>query len=356
MFLRCTCESDVAKQEDLDGDGDVAMLFDDSESDTRSHSGSRRRSSSRISHMSTKVKFDAKGKGKSTSTKTALLTCGISSQCGCQEVSELRDKAGRPMRAYTKEGLFVHTSRYNPLTSGIEIIECNQYCHCAPSVRSLYSSCINRVAQKPRRIPIQVFKTVQRGWGVRCFEQDLRTGMVLGCYTGELIHRSTAAKLLGEDKTYVFDLDGKDPPIDEVHGDGNRGENGFDVDEEDLDPNVQMYSIDARRCGNWTRFLNHSCHPNLAVYTAVWDTIPEQNIPHLVFFALDDIPRGEEMTVDYHAGRPLPKLEKTKTKGKRKSVPEGSKGAASETGEGERNRPWGTRECFCGSRRCRGWV
>lgn len=60
----------------------------------------------------------------------------------------------------------------------------------------------------------------------------------------EIIHRSTAARLLGDAKTYVFDLDGYDQFSQEANG-----------DEEELDEDIPMYSIDARRCGNWTRFL-----------------------------------------------------------------------------------------------------
>lgn len=63
--------------------------------------------------------------------------------------------------------------------------------------------------------------------------------------TSEIIHRSTAARLLGDAKTYVFDLDGYDQSSQEVN------------DEEELDEDIPMYSIDARRCGNWTRFLKY---------------------------------------------------------------------------------------------------
>ncbi|KAJ4472112.1 hypothetical protein J3R30DRAFT_3523249 [Lentinula aciculospora] len=302
MFLRCNCG---VGEEDVHEDIDIEMLFEG---------------------------FESNEKDESSSRNTALeKTCSDSSACGCQGISELLTENARvPVSAYTEEGLFRFASRSNPLESGIEIIECNRYCKC-----TLYE-CRNRVAQRPRSVPMEVFKTEiemqsgsdededgkeskkssGRGWGVRCGEQAVKRGTVLGCYTGEIIHRQTANELQGDHGTYVFDLDGRDP----AEGD-------------EVDPNFQIYSIDARRCGNWTRFLNHSCLPNLAVYTAVWDTIPEQNIPHLVFFALDNIPKGTEMTVDYHAGMPLPKK-----------------------GRARKKRPPGTHECFCGAKRCRGWV
>lgn len=73
------------------------------------------------------------------------------------------------------------------------------------------------------------------------------------------------------------------------------------------------------------------------------------------------------MTVDYNPGEELPplgsvrgagKLGKgdlnpttmSKRKGKRKSKTKGNEAL------GALMRPWGSRECFCGAERCRGWV
>ncbi|KAF5393677.1 hypothetical protein D9757_000345 [Collybiopsis confluens] len=336
LFLRCECSPESEgdhnfsgdMEVDMDSDGDVSMdpLFDSPDSDTE---------------VSRSSKGKAKDKGKARAVENDLITiCGL--RCECQEISELRDKQGRRSRAYTNDGLFRFTGRTRSLAAGIEIIECNQFCRCSPE------QCVNRVAQRPRTIPIEIFKTSGKGWGIRCPDREIRKGTVLGCYTGEIIHRSTAARLLGDEKTYVYDLDGQDP--------GSEG-----VDEDDLDEAIQMYSIDARTHGNWTRFLNHSCYPNLAVYLAIWDTIPEQNIPHLVFFALEDIPQGAEMTIDYHAGEVFPGngrtgsvMSDTEEKGERKRTrSQGSKGSGDVS---ERMPPWGSRRCKCGVKRCRGWV
>ncbi|KAJ3723384.1 hypothetical protein C8R42DRAFT_666086 [Lentinula raphanica] len=317
-FLRCDCVKDAEQDLDMHEDTDIEMLFGGTDPDIKP------------------LKKKDKGKGKAIeTTPVPYKVCSVANVCDCQGISELVDKDGKNINAYTAEGLFKFSSRYNPLASGIEVIECNQYCSC-----TLYE-CSNRVAQRPRTVPIEIFKTEpedtdsetdkdedqdktkehskssKRGWGVRCTTQDIKKEPLLCFSRSEIVHRQTANRLQGNHGTYVFDLDGRDPPPDE-----------------ELDPNSQLYSIDARNCGNWTRFLNHSCHSNLAVYTAVWDTLPEQNIPHLVFFALENIPKGTEMTVDYHAGTPLPKQ-------KRRNV---------------KSRPPGTNECFCGAKRCRGWV
>jgi hypothetical protein len=50
-------------------------------------------------------------------------------------------------------------------------------------------SCPNRVAQLPRDVPVDIFKTPNRGWGVRA-PVDIERGKVLGVYTGCVGHLS----------------------------------------------------------------------------------------------------------------------------------------------------------------------
>ena len=61
---------------------------------------------------------------------------------------------------------------------------------------------------------------------------------------------------------------------------------------------LERHAIDATDTGRGFRFINHSCRPN--TFTRVTDTRAE-------FYALRDIARGEELTVDYeqshHNGR-----------------------------------------------------
>ncbi|KAJ6570348.1 hypothetical protein B0H10DRAFT_2237912 [Mycena sp. CBHHK59/15] len=154
--------------------------------------------------------------------------------CTCQAVSD-------DGPTYTPEGLFT-------FNRDSEIVECNNVCECPPK-------CVNRVAQFPRRVPIQIFKTEKRGWGARV-PVDLVRGRVLGLYTG----RREEDKLSGSRASYCFDLDVNEDPGEE--------------------PPENAYSVDAFGCGNWTRFINHSCAPNLQIFSVVYDTMPEvQNHP-----------------------------------------------------------------------------
>jgi SET domain-containing protein len=50
------------------------------------------------------------------------------------------------------------------------------------------------------------------------------------------------------------------------------------------------FSIDGSRGGNGTHYINHCCDPNAYMRTLYG---------HVLFFALREIPAGEEITIDY---------------------------------------------------------
>ncbi|KAI0825241.1 hypothetical protein BC628DRAFT_1374165 [Trametes gibbosa] len=231
--------------------------------------------------------------------------CTDPEECGCQDPSELVDDSGEKIYAYSKNRLFNFHLR-----PGTEVIECNASCSCS-------KYCPNRVAQLPRDVPIEIFRTQDRGWAARA-TVALPKGKVVGIYTGQLIRREEADRRYGERKSYIFDLDVRESA------------------EDDEDESTERFSVDGYAYGNWTRFVNHSCEPNMRVYPVVWDTIPEFNQPYLAFVAIEDIPARTEMTIDYdpEAGE---EARTTKQKG-RQAVPEGA------------------RECMCGTASCRGWV
>ncbi|KAH9945584.1 hypothetical protein B0H21DRAFT_709290 [Amylocystis lapponica] len=108
---------------------------------------------------------------------SCLVTCDCNvchnaALCGCQDPSELTDDYGEKELAYTDDGLF----KFN-LPQGVEVIECNRGCKCNRN------TCPNRVAQRPRDVPIEVFRTDACGWGVRA-TVDLVKGKVMGIHTG----------------------------------------------------------------------------------------------------------------------------------------------------------------------------
>ncbi|KAK7015809.1 hypothetical protein R3P38DRAFT_2543400, partial [Favolaschia claudopus] len=191
------------------------------------------------------------------------------------------------------------------------------------------SSCENRVTQLPRSIPIEIFKTLKRGWAARSTVALVR-GQVLGLYTGPsnvfpllLTHsfrsRNTASKLIGPEAAYIFQLDMDEP--------------------QDADPAL-VYSIDAFRSGNWTRYINHSCSPNTAIIAVARGV--NESLPYtLAFVATQDIMPFAELTLDYDPSEAK--------KFARKKYHEKSK---SKILKRKRNQT----ACECGTVQCRGWL
>ncbi|KAK0200089.1 hypothetical protein DFS33DRAFT_1388385 [Desarmillaria ectypa] len=206
-------------------------------------------------------------------------TCTHPSSCDCQADSEVKKvkRNGEEVQvfAYSAKGLFTFN-----VASHVAVIECNRLCRCDVS-------CINRVAQLPRQIPIEVFKTERYGWGVRS-SVDVERGKVIGLYTGLLVPRTVANK--SSDQSFIFALDFT--------------EDGNEPEEEGA------CSVDSTLYGNWTRFLNHSCDPTLQIYQVVYDTIFEMRTPYVAFVAKKNIHAGTEFTFDY-----CPPAAKKKRKG-----------------------------------------
>lgn len=157
---------------------------------------------------------------------------------------------------------------------GSPIYECNSACACA-------KECQNRIVQRGRTVPLQIFKTKLKGWGVKAMD-NIKRGQFVEEYLGEVITEEEG-ELRGKfyDKvgmTYLFDMD-------------------FGAGE---DHSVE-YVIDSFLLGNASHFFNHSCEPNLNVY-AVYHDSANPDFHRLAFFAKRNIKKGEELTIDYQGG------------------------------------------------------
>lgn len=164
--------------------------------------------------------------------------------------------------AYTAEGRI-------RVPQGTPVFECNKRCLCS-------EKCQNRVVQKGRKQTLCIFKTANgRGWGVRT-DRYIAKGAYICEYVGEIITSEESEKrgeiYDAEGRTYLFDLDfnDKDNP----------------------------YTVDAAKFGNVSRFINHSCDPNLGVW-AVWTDCLDLDLPKLCLFTLRSINENEELTFDY---------------------------------------------------------
>ena len=92
--------------------------------------------------------------------------------------------------------------KFRRLFEGIPtgIYECNKFCKCS-------KTCLNRVAQNPLRLPLQIFKTERRGWGIRTLV-DLPKGSFICIYVGKL-YSNEEANMQGQDygDEYFAELD-----------------------------------------------------------------------------------------------------------------------------------------------------
>lgn len=173
-------------------------------------------------------------------------------------------------QAYDGSGTLLDFNRADAGYSS-PVFECNALCSCS-------DYCSNRVVQRGLRLSLEVYRTRNRGWGVRTLEAITR-GTFVCEYAGEVIsfeearRRQLAQK--SEEDNYIIAV---------------REHAGAD--------SVTETFVDPARVGNVGRFLNHSCQPNLLMLPVRVHSV----VPRLALFAGRDIDALEELTFDYSGG------------------------------------------------------
>ena len=154
--------------------------------------------------------------------------------------------------------------------------------------------------------------------GLRCPE-PIRKGQFIDTYKGEILDQATASSREAARKSnapsYFLELDKFQAEME---------------DDEDL------YVVDSELRGGVSRFINHSCEPNLRQFS--YSLHPALKIYGLAFFALCDIPAYTELTFDY--------IDPEEASHSRSPSPQDS---TTEEGH-ERVR------CLCGSKKCRQFL
>uniref|UniRef100_A0A0E0LIL3 Histone-lysine N-methyltransferase n=1 Tax=Oryza punctata TaxID=4537 RepID=A0A0E0LIL3_ORYPU len=194
------------------------------------------------------------------------------------------------------------------------LYECNDSCTCS-------HNCRNRVVQKGSQIHFEVFKTGDRGWGLRSWD-PIRAGTFICEYAGEVIDRNS---MIGEDE-YIFETPTSEQNLRWNYAPELLGEPSLSDSSET--PKQLPIIISAKRTGNIARFMNHSCSPNVFWQPVLYDH-GDEGYPHIAFFAIKHIPPMTELTYDY--GQSQGNVQLGINSGCRKS-----------------------KNCLCWSRKCRG--
>jgi histone-lysine N-methyltransferase SUV39H len=155
------------------------------------------------------------------------------------------------------------------------------------------------------QVELEIFKTRQKGWGVKS-RSSIERGTFIGIYTGELVPERNTDKrgriYSKVGRTYLFDLDHwhiAKPPVDLAELDPVGGADAHkaatQMETEEID---SFYTVDAFHWGNFTRFINHSCDPNLIMGSVYYDDYDIRK-PKLCITARRDIPAGQELCISY---------------------------------------------------------
>lgn len=167
------------------------------------------------------------------------------------------------------------------------IFECNSSCSCPPD-------CPNRVVGRGVALPLQVVKTVGRGWGVRSLVK-ISAGTFVCEYTGNMLLDSDAeAAGLEVDDSYLFNLDGEEKGQVSKRRRTGTAANVSASAQTAKNPDL---AADASRIGSVARFLNHCCEPNLFVQSVFIEY--SRRVHRIGIFAARDILPYEELTYDY---------------------------------------------------------
>lgn len=230
------------------------------------------------------------------------------------------------------------------------IYECNPNCRCN-------KTCLNRVVQENIKCNLQLFLTDNKGWGLRTLS-DIPKGTFICNLVGEIMAERDARNNIYE--MYQAELDyieiieqykedyesvvlGEENDLDDNIDSSNRSscssEKEFNVQinlvnerktnkrkndtrqnlkkfkpvqlpeanekqkikplRHFLDKNEEIYVLDAKYSGNISRFINHSCEPNLFCQNVFVDTL-DPRFPWVSLFSFEDILTGTELTLDYN--------------------------------------------------------
>lgn len=167
------------------------------------------------------------------------------------------------------------------------VFECGPFCHCPPQ-------CRNRVSQHGLKSRLEVFRSRETGWGVRSLDL-INAGSFICEYTGVVLTREQA---------HVISMNGDNLVYPHRFSDrwaewGDLSQIFSDYVRPGYPPMPPLdFAIDVSKMRNVACYMTHSSTPNVLVQFVLYD---HNNLmfPHLMLFAMENIPPLRELSLDY---------------------------------------------------------
>ncbi|XP_030470039.1 histone-lysine N-methyltransferase family member SUVH2-like [Syzygium oleosum] len=178
------------------------------------------------------------------------------------------------------------------------IFECGAFCKCPPT-------CRNRATQRGLKHRFEIFRSRETGWGVRSLNL-IQAGAFVCEYAGVVLTRDQAQIFAMNGDTLIYPS--RFPEKWEEWGDLSQI---FPDYVRSLYPSAPPldFAMDVSKMRNVACYISHSTKPNVLVQRVLYD---HNNIsfPHLMLFAMENIPPLTELSLDYGVsdewtGKPL---------------------------------------------------
>ncbi|KAE8688410.1 flavin-containing monooxygenase YUCCA3-like [Hibiscus syriacus] len=167
------------------------------------------------------------------------------------------------------------------------IFECGNFCQCPPT-------CRNRVSQHGLRNRLEIFRSRETGWGVRSLVL-IQAGAFICEYTGVVLTREQAQIFSMNGDTLIYPN-----RFSERWTEWGDLSQIFSEYVHPSNPSIPPldFAMDVSRMRNVACYISHSFRPNILVQYVLFD---HNNLmfPHLMLFAMENIPPMRELSIDY---------------------------------------------------------
>ncbi|XP_072960121.1 histone-lysine N-methyltransferase family member SUVH2-like [Typha angustifolia] len=167
------------------------------------------------------------------------------------------------------------------------VYECGPYCRCPVT-------CPNRVSQNGLRNRLEVFRSRETGWGVRSLDL-IRAGKFICEFSGFVLTKQQSEQQAMNGSSLVYP--NRFPARWLEWGDISDVVPDYAPPDFPCLPDLN-FSIDVSRARNVACYVSHSCSPNVFVQFVLFDHY-NTSYPHLMIFAMENIPPLRELSIDY---------------------------------------------------------